>query len=158
MSIRIDPAEVPLLPEIWRGFAGAAKPMTSQDLVPRSTLEMINLRASQINGCGYCTDMHTKDMAHIGESPERIALVASWREAPYFTEAERAALLLTEESTRIADNDTGVSDEVWIEVRKHYDEEQAAILVGQIAMINAWNRLNVTLQNPAGTYQPGQWG
>ncbi|GAB3655886.1 carboxymuconolactone decarboxylase family protein [Glycomyces tarimensis] len=156
-TIRLDPSEVKTLPNIWKAFSAAAKPMRSQDIVPKSTLELVNLRASQINGCGYCTDMHTLDMAHAGEKPERIALVAAWREAPYYTEAERAALLLTEEATRIADGDTGVSDEVWAEVRKHYDEEQAAVLVGQIAMINAWNRFNVILQNPAGNYAPGQW-
>lgn len=158
MTIRLDPTDNETLPKIWKSFGAASKPMLSQDLVPRSTLELINLRASQINGCGHCTDMHTIDMAHAGEKPERIALVAAWREAPYFTEAERAVLRLTEEATRIADGDTGVSDEVWAEVRKHYDEEQAAVLVGQIAMINAWNRFNVILQNPAGNYAPGLHG
>ncbi|HEU5127777.1 MAG TPA: carboxymuconolactone decarboxylase family protein [Glycomyces sp.] len=158
MTVRLDPAEVETLPQIWKAFSAAGKPMKSQDIVPRSTLELINLRASQINGCGYCTDMHTKDMAHAGERPERIALVAAWREATCFTEAERAALALAEEATRIADGDTGVDDAVWDEVRAHYDGEQAAVLVGQVAMINAWNRFNVVLQNPAGSYTPGQWG
>ncbi|WP_026928554.1 carboxymuconolactone decarboxylase family protein [Glycomyces tenuis] len=158
MTIRLNPAEVETLPKIWKALAAAGKPMQSQDLVPRSTLELVNLRASQINGCSFCTDMHTKDMAHAGEQAERIAMVAAWREAPYFTEPERAALLLAEEATRIADGDTGVSDEVWAEVRKHYDENQAAVLIGQIAMTNAWNRFNVILQNPAGNYTPGQWG
>jgi AhpD family alkylhydroperoxidase len=158
VSIRLNPTEVETLPAIWKAFGAAGKPMKSQDIVPKSTLELINLRASQINGCSYCTDMHTIDMAEAGEKPERIALVAAWREAHCFTEAERAALALTEEATRIADGDTGVSDEVWAEVRKHYDGDQAAILIGQIAMINAWNRFNVILQNPAGNYTPGQWG
>ncbi|KAA8886899.1 carboxymuconolactone decarboxylase family protein [Nocardia colli] len=125
--------------------------------LPAATHELIKIRASQINGCGYCTDMHTKDAAHHGETSVRLNLVAAWREATVFTEAERAALALTEEATRIADS-AGVSDEVWQEVRKHYDEDQAAALISAIAMINAWNRLNVIARTPAGDYQPGQWG
>ncbi|QBI21973.1 carboxymuconolactone decarboxylase family protein [Egibacter rhizosphaerae] len=144
---------------IWKTLGTAGRTITKDTrLVPQATLELINLRASQINGCSYCTDMHTLDMAEAGEDARRIALVAAWREAPYFTEAEQAALLLTEEATRIADGDTGVSDEVWATVRKHYDQEQAAVLIAQVAMINLWNRLNVALQNPAGQYEPGQWG
>ncbi|MFD0559116.1 AhpD family alkylhydroperoxidase [Stackebrandtia endophytica] len=158
MSMRLDPTQVETLPKLWKAFSSAGNLMRTQELVPQSTLELVNLRASQINGCGYCVDMHTIDMAHAGETAQRIAMVAAWREAPYFTDAERAALLLAEEATRIADAATGVSDEVWDEVRRFYDEEQAAILVGQIAMINAWNRFNVTLQSPAGNYTPGQWG
>ncbi|MFC9440822.1 carboxymuconolactone decarboxylase family protein [Nocardia sp. NPDC057030] len=125
--------------------------------LPAATHELIKIRASQINGCGYCTDMHTKDAAHHGETSVRLNLVAAWREATVFTEAERAALALTEEATRIADS-AGVSEEVWQEVRKHYDEDQAAALISAIAMINAWNRLNVIARTPAGDYQPGQWG
>ncbi|MFE9581923.1 carboxymuconolactone decarboxylase family protein [Nocardia sp. NPDC006044] len=125
--------------------------------LPAATHELVKIRASQINGCGYCTDMHTKDAAHHGETSVRLNLVAAWREATVFTEAERAALALTEEATRIADS-AGVSDEVWQEVRKHYDEDQAAALISAIAMINAWNRLNVIARTPAGDYQPGQWG
>ena len=126
--------------------------------VPGATLELVKIRASQINGCGYCTDMHTKDAAHVGETPVRLHLVASWREATCYSDAERAALALTEEATRLADGSRGVSDEVWHEVRKHYDEDQALALVAQVAVINAWNRLNVALRNPAGSYTPGQWG
>jgi len=157
MTMRLDPTKVATMQQLWKAFSAAGKPMRSQEIVPESTLELVNLRASQINGCGYCVDMHTIDMAHAGEKTERIAMVSAWREAPYYTDAERAALSLAEEATRIADADTGVSDEVWNEVRKHYDEEQAAILVGQIALINAWNRINVTLRAPAGTYTHGQW-
>jgi AhpD family alkylhydroperoxidase len=126
--------------------------------VPAATLELVNLRASQINGCGFCTDMHTKDALAAGETQQRLNLVAAWREATVFTDAERAALELTEEGTRIADAAGGVSDEVWAIARKHYDENQLAALVCQIASINAWNRLNVITRQPAGDYQAGQFG
>ncbi|WP_342673010.1 carboxymuconolactone decarboxylase family protein [Glycomyces arizonensis] len=122
--------------------------------VPGATLELMKIRASQINGCGFCTDMHVKDAAYAGETPERLALVAAWREAPYYTEAERAALALAEEACRLADRPDGVSDETWDELRKHYDDEQTAVLVAAVAQINAWNRINVTLRNPAGDYDP----
>ena len=147
MTVRLDPAEAETLPKIWEDFAAAGRPFHSQDLVPASTPNLINLRAGQTNGCTHCTDMHTPDMARAGEKPERTGLVAAWREAPYFTDAERAALAPAEEATRIA-------DEVWAEVRGHYDGDQAAILIGQISMVNAWNRFNVTLQNPAGDRAP----
>jgi AhpD family alkylhydroperoxidase len=117
----------------------------------------VEIRASQINGCTACLDMHTKDAAAHGESPVRLNLVAGWREATVFTEAERAALELTEQGTRLADGSTGVSDEVWEYAAKHYDSDQLVALVGAIAGINAWNRLNVITRQPAGDYQPGQW-
>lgn len=122
--------------------------------VPHATMELVKLRASQVNGCGYCVDMHYKDAVHTGEDPERLNLVTVWREAPVFTEAERAALALAEESARLADNPHGVSDATWEAVRKHYDDEQIAALVAMCAQINAWNRINVTLRTPAGIYDP----
>jgi AhpD family alkylhydroperoxidase len=122
--------------------------------IPHTTMELVKLRASQINGCGYCVDMHYKDAVHAGEDPERLNLVTVWREAPAFTEAERAALALAEESARLADNPNGVSDDTWESVRKHYDDEQIAALVAICAQINAWNRINVTLRTPAGFYDP----
>ncbi|QKW23022.1 carboxymuconolactone decarboxylase family protein [Kitasatospora sp. NA04385] len=125
--------------------------------LPMPTQELVKIRASQINGCGFCTDMHTKDAAHAGETQTRLNLVAAWREANVFTEAERAALELTEEATRIADAAGGVGDAVWAEAAKHYDEEQLAALVSLIALINAYNRINVTIQQPAGDYVPGQF-
>ncbi len=134
----------------------AGKVITDSSL-PATTQELVKIRASQINGCGYCTDMHTKDATHRGETPVRLHLIAAWREAKVFTEAERAALALTEQGTRIADASSGVSDEVWANARKHYDDEQLAALVSLIALINAYNRMNVIIQNPAGDYQPGQW-
>src|SRR5204863_8162990 len=116
------------------------------------------IRASQINGCGFCTDMHTKDAAHAGETVQRLHLVAAWREATVFTDAERAALELTEQGTRIADAAGGVPDEVWANAAKHYDDEQLAALVSVIALINAYNRVNVIVRQPAGDYRPGQFG
>jgi len=126
--------------------------------LPAATQELVRLRASQINGCGFCTDMHTKDALAAGETQTRLNLVAAWREATVFTEAERAALELAEQGTRIADAAGGVSDEVWANAAKHYDEEQLAALVGGVAVINAFNRMNVMIQQPAGDYQPGQFG
>jgi AhpD family alkylhydroperoxidase len=125
--------------------------------LPEATHELVNIRASQINGCGFCLDMHTKDAAAAGETSVRLNLVATWREATVFTEAERAALELTEHGTRIADGGV-VSDDVWANAAKHYDDDQLMALVAQIAVINAFNRLNVILQRPAGDYQPGQFG
>jgi AhpD family alkylhydroperoxidase len=137
---------------------GASQAVAEHSTVPAATLELVRLRASQINGCGYCTDMHTKDAIAAGEDTQRLLLVAAWRDATVFTEAERAALALAEEGTRLADAATGVSDEVWQAAQKHYDDEQLAALIATIAMINLWNRLNVISGTPAGDYQPGQWG
>jgi AhpD family alkylhydroperoxidase len=119
---------------------------------------LVKLRASQINGCGMCTDMHSKDALHAGESQLRLNLLAAWREATVFTEAERAALELTEQGTRIADAAGGVTDEAWANAAKHYDSNQLAALVCLIGLINTYNRLNVITRQPAGDYQPGQWG
>jgi AhpD family alkylhydroperoxidase len=123
-----------------------------------TTQELVKIRASQINGCACCTDMHTKDAEHAGETSVRLNLVAVWREAKVFTEAERAALELTEQGTRIADAAGGVTDEAWANAVKHYDDDQLAALVSLIALINTYNRMNVLTQQPGGDYQPGQWG
>jgi AhpD family alkylhydroperoxidase len=135
----------------------SASNVVTVSTLPAATQELVKLRASQINGCGFCTDMHTKDAAHAGETQLRLNLVAVWREATVFTEAERAALELTEQGTRIADAAGGVTDEAWANAAKHYDEDQLAALVSLIAGINAWNRLNVITRQPAGDYQPGQF-
>jgi AhpD family alkylhydroperoxidase len=135
--------------------AGAA---VSESTLPAATQELVKIRASQINGCAACTDMHTKDAAHAGETQLRLNLVAVWREAKVFTDAEKAALELTEQGTRIADAGGGVTDEAWAKAAKHYDEEQLTALVSLIALINAYNRLNVITRQPGGDYQPGQWG
>jgi len=127
-----------------------------QSPLPEATQNLVMLRASQINGCGFCVDYHTKDAA-AGEDSTRLNLVAAWRESTVFTEAERAALALTEEGTRIADAHPGVSDATWAQVREHYDDDQIAALASLIAMINANNRLNVIVRNPGGSYQPGKF-
>ena len=139
-------------------YLNSANKAVIDSALPAATQELVKIRASQINGCACCTDMHTKDAAHAGETQLRMNLVAVWREATVFTEAERAALELTEQGTRIADTATGVTDEAWANAAKHYDDDQLAALVSLIAEINAWNRLNVITRQPAGDYQPGQWG
>jgi AhpD family alkylhydroperoxidase len=135
----------------------SAGAVVTQSALPAATQELVKIRASQINGCAGCTDMHTKDAAHAGETQQRLNLVAVWREATVFTEAERAALELTEQGTRIADAAGGVTDEAWANAAKHYDDDQLAALVSLIALINAYNRFNVITRQPAGDYQPGQW-
>jgi len=156
MEARFDAFSSELLTRFVRKFNGAAQVLADCSL-PGSIQELVKLRASQINGCGMCTDMHTKDALAAGETQQRINLVAAWRDATVFTEPERAALALTEEGTRLADAATGVPDEVWQAARKHFDEEQLAALIAAIAVINAWNRLNVIAGTPAGSYQPGQF-
>jgi len=138
-------------------ITSAGKVVTDSTL-PSATQFLCMIRASQINGCAVCTDMHTKDAAHAGETSVRLSLIATWREATVFTDAERAALDVTEQGTRIADAAGGVTDEAWANAAKHYDDDQLAALVSLIAGINAYNRMNVITQQPAGDYQPGQWG
>ncbi|EDY44472.1 carboxymuconolactone decarboxylase family protein [Streptomyces sp. SPB074] len=140
------------------GLLARTGPVIDESGLPAATGELVKIRASQINGCGFCTDMHTKDALAAGETPTRLHLVAVWREATVFTEAERAALALAEEGTRIADGAGGVPDDVWDKAAKHYDERQLGGLVALIAIINAFNRLNVLTRQPAGDYQPGQFG
>jgi len=135
----------------------SAGAVVTHSSLPAATQELVKIRASQVNGCAGCTDMHTKDAAHAGETPVRLNLVAVWRDANVFTEAERAALELTEQGTRIADAAGGVSDEAWANAAKHYDDDQLSALVALIALINVYNRLNVITRQPAGDYQPGQW-
>jgi AhpD family alkylhydroperoxidase len=156
MDARLNLFDNPVATRMFK-FINSAGRVLADSAVPHATQELIKLRASQINGCAVCTDMHTKDALHAGETQLRLNLVATWREATVFTEAERAALELAEEGTRIADAAGGVSDEVWANAVKHYDEDQLAAMVGLIAMINTWNRVNVITRQPAGDYQPGQW-
>ena len=127
-----------------------------QSALPRPLQELVMIRVSQINGCGWCVDIHTKDAAAAGEDSTRLSLVAAWRHTNVFTDAERAALALAEEGTRLADAAAGVSDETWAWVSQYYDESDAAALVSLIALINATNRLGVILNNAGGSYQPGQ--
>ena len=128
-----------------------------QSTLPKTTQELVGLRASQINGCGFCVDIHTKEAAAAGETAVRLNLVAAWRETTVFTEAERAALALAEEGTRLADAHHGVSDETWAQVRKHYDDDQVAALVCLVALINAANRLGVIVRQKGGSYEPGMF-
>ncbi|MFO0615292.1 MAG: carboxymuconolactone decarboxylase family protein [Polyangiaceae bacterium] len=118
--------------------------------VPKRTLELVHLRVSQINGCGVCLDGHRKIAKKEGETDERLFTVAAWRDTPYFTPPERAALALAEELTRIADRSEGVSDAAWDEAKRHYDERALAGLLLGIAQINVWNRLNVATRQVAG--------
>jgi AhpD family alkylhydroperoxidase len=120
--------------------------------VPFATLKMVQLRASQINGCSFCVDMHARELRKAGESEERIATVAAWREAPWFSDAERAALALAEAVTRLADRPGSVTDEIWDDAAKHYDETQLGGLLIDIGSINVWNRLNAATHQLAGAY------
>lgn len=120
--------------------------------VPEKTLTLMHLRASQINGCSLCVDMHARQLSKDGESVERLFAVAAWEDAPYFTDAERAALALTEAATRISDRTNPVSDEIWNEAARHYDEPALGVLVLNIAMINLFNRINVPTKQVAGEW------
>lgn len=123
---------------------------TEQAGLPKTVADLVALRASQINGCSVCVDMHAKDLRKDGESDERLFAVAAWRESLYFTDAERAALALTEAATRLADTADAVPDEVWDEAADHYSESALAALLMTISIINLWNRLNATTRQIAG--------
>jgi AhpD family alkylhydroperoxidase len=157
MDARLDFAGSETLQKLVKHINAAAMAAGSKSNLPTAIQNLVLIRASQINGCSVCTDMHTKDAEHAGETSVRINLVAAWRDAKVFTDAERAALELAEQGTRIADAAGGVTDEAWANAAKHYDSEQLAGLVSLIAVINAYNRFNVILQNPGGDYVPGQW-
>jgi AhpD family alkylhydroperoxidase len=140
-----------ILPDAWQGIQ-ALLAATEKGGVPAATLSLVHLRASQINGCNVCVDAGTCQIRQAGESDERLAAVAAWREAPYFSEAERAALALTEAVTRLSDRADPVPDEVWDEAARHYDESALAALILSIATTNLFNRLNVTTRQVAGTW------
>jgi AhpD family alkylhydroperoxidase len=120
--------------------------------IPETTFYLVEVRASQINGCGVCLDMHSRELGHAGEPDKRIFMVGAWREAPYYTDAERAALALTEAATRLADRPDPVPDEVWEEAARHYSEPQLAALMMSIATINAWNRLMAATRQVSGDW------
>src|SRR2546422_3522700 len=128
----------------------ALKASAEKGGVPSRTLGLVELRASQINGCSVCVDMHARSLKKAGETDERLFAVAAWRGAPHFTHAERAALALTEAVTRLSDRADPVPDEIWDEAAHHYDEEALAGLVLAIANINVWNRFNVATRQVAG--------
>ncbi|WP_245681834.1 carboxymuconolactone decarboxylase family protein [Actinomadura kijaniata] len=151
MSIRM--ANIPeLIGEGYQGFASVDRFLHRSEL-PNTIVHLVKLRVSQINGCALCVDMHSHDARKEGETDERLWSVAAWREAPFYTDQERAALALAEAATRIADNPDGVPDDVWNEAAEHFDEKQLAALVAAIALINAWNRIGVTAHIPAGFYR-----
>ena len=156
MDARFGYYDNPAAAKFTKYLISAGK-VVSDSALPAATQQLVEIRASQINGCAVCTDMHTKDAAHAGETSVRLNLVATWREATVFTDAERAALELAEQGTRIADAAGGVTDEAWANAAKHYDDDQLAALVSLVALINTWNRMNVITRQPAGDYQPGQF-
>jgi AhpD family alkylhydroperoxidase len=158
MEARLNLMDRPAAARSMKYLASASRAIMSDPALPVATQNLVMLRASQINGCAFCVDMHTKDAAAAGETAVRVNLVAAWREATVYTEAERAALALTEEGTRIADAATGVPDEVWANAAKHYDEDQLAALVALIALINASNRTTVMVKQSGGDYRVGQFG
>jgi AhpD family alkylhydroperoxidase len=137
-----------MFPDAFKAMQAVSAATRAAEL-PDVTRYMVHLRASQINGCSFCAEMHSREMREAGESDERIFTVAAWREAPFFTEAERAALALTEALTRLSDRADPVPDELWDEVRSHYDESATAALLIEIGLINVWNRVNVAVRQVA---------
>ena len=156
MEPRLNMFENEIGAKFGKRFANTSM-VIAQSPLPKSTQELVGLRASQINGCGWCVDLHAMEAAAAGETAVRLGLVAAWREASVFTEAEQAALALAEEGTRLADANHGVSDETWTQVRKHYDDDQVAALVCLVAMVNAANRLGVIVRQKGGSYLPGMF-
>ncbi|MGI0070975.1 MAG: carboxymuconolactone decarboxylase family protein [Thermoplasmata archaeon] len=142
------PNVVTLFPGVLDGMRTLSKAADAAG-VPEKTRMLITLRASQINGCSYCVDLHSREMKEAGEPDERVFAVAAWRESPSFTDAERAALALAESVTRLSDRADPVPDDVWNEAARHYDQRGLASLLLAIAVINVWNRLNVPTRQPA---------
>jgi AhpD family alkylhydroperoxidase len=142
-----------LLPETTKAVNILYKSANSAGVDP-AVLALVHLRASQINGCGPCVDSGAREMRKAGETDERLFAVPVWRETPYFTDPERAALALAEYATRLADKADAVPDEIWDEAAKHFDEKQLAAIVLWIATTNFFNRINVTTRQPA----PQNWG
>ncbi|MFF9817696.1 carboxymuconolactone decarboxylase family protein [Streptomyces sp. NPDC014006] len=156
MDARLNYFASPTGGKALKYFMSAGKALQASPL-PAATQELVALRVSQINGCAVCIDMHTKEAAAAGETAVRLHLVAAWREATVFTEAERVALELAEQGTRVADGAGGVSDELWARAAEHYDEEQLTALVIMVSFMNSVNRLNIIAQQPAGDYEVGQF-
>ncbi len=143
-----------LAPEGYKAMAGLERFLRSCGL-ERSLLHLVKMRASQINGCAFCIDMHWKDARHEGESEQRLYGLDAWEEAPYYTDRERAAFAWTEAVTLVT---TGhVSDAVFETVRQHFSDEEVVSLTYAIATINAWNRLAIAMRSPAGLYEPGKF-
>src|SRR6266851_833368 len=142
-----------ILPDAMNAIQALLK-ATRKGSVPSATLELVHLRASQINGCSFCVDSGARSARKAGETDDRLFAVAAWRDAPYFSDAERAALALTEAVTRLSDRPEPVPEAVWDEAAKHYDEPALAALILSIASINVWNRLNVSTRQVAGAWAP----
>jgi AhpD family alkylhydroperoxidase len=138
-----------ILPGAFEAIQALHKSIEKTGL-PRATRELMNLRASQINGCSVCVDLHSRALKKLGEKDERIFALSAWREAPYYSEAERAALALTEAASRLSDRSDPVPDEVWKEAARHFNETALAALVMSIAVINLWNRLNAATRQIGG--------
>ena len=145
---RMDNAAT-LVPEAIKAILAVSK-AAKNDTVPETTVELVHLRASQINGCSVCVDMHSRGLKKAGEGDERIFAVSAWRDSPYFNDAERAVLALTESVTRLADRTDPVPDEIWDEAARYYDDKALASLLIEIGLINLWNRLNVPTRQLAG--------
>jgi AhpD family alkylhydroperoxidase len=141
-----------VLPEALNRLLALNAPIERGGISP-TIIKLVELRASQINGCGVCVDMHAYELRQMGETDDRLFAVAAWRDAPYFTDAERAALALAEAVTRLSDRDDPVPDAVWDEAKQHNDEAALAALLLVIAKINAWNRLNVATRQPANSWR-----
>ncbi|GAA1147760.1 AhpD family alkylhydroperoxidase [Kitasatospora gansuensis] len=157
MDARLNLFASPTVGKAIKHFMAVGKVLKDSPL-PVATQELVALRVSQINGCAVCLDIHVKDATAAGETPVRLNLVAAWREATVFTDAERAALELAEEGTRVADAAGGVPDEVWERAAKHYDEEQLAALLVLISFMNMANRVNIITRQPAtGDYEAGKF-
>ena len=150
MPARIDIGA--LAPAAYKAMAGLDA-FVRHSALPKSLLDLIRLRASQINGCAYCVDLHSSDLKADGESDARVFAVAAWQEGPFFTEQERAALALTESMTRLSEGGDRVPDDVWAQAVKHFDETDLAALVTAIATINAWNRFGVATRMVPESYQ-----
>ena len=144
-----NPATV--IPEAMEAIQAFQKATYRGGVSPR-TLELVHLRASQINGCSFCVDSGSKHARQKGETEERLFAVAAWREAPYFDASERAALALTEAVTRLADQSDPVPDEIWDEAARHYDEKGLAALLLMISLTNVYNRVNVSVRQPVGSW------
>ena len=141
---------VMVLPDAMKALLALSK-AAQAGTVAQTTHTLIHLRVSQINGCGVCVDLHSRELKHAGESDERIWGVGAWRESPYFSDAERAALALAESATRLADRTDAVPDAVWDDAADHYDEKELSSLLVSIGAINVWNRLNAATRQVAGS-------
>ncbi|MER5294789.1 carboxymuconolactone decarboxylase family protein [Streptomyces pharetrae] len=154
MEPRFNLFDSPTAAKIAKRFYATSSVLEGSTL-PKSLRELVELRVGQLNGCGFCVDIHTKEAAAAGETALRLNLVAAWRHTTVFSGAERAALALAEEGTRLGDR--GVSDETWAEVREHFDDDQVGALVCLVSLINAATRMNLIVHNPGGSYEPGMF-